>query len=188
MCPKGRDRESGEGHCFLRRVVCLSPLRASMPATPRERFTGTGFRCLAHAFTSSARQTGVARSRAIGSGKSSRRVHRFACVREVFSIAATSASPTRSSGFRAIGLRLCSRGSRRGRGGQALRLEAVLVVEPSPEKGINLPGEVIALLTHQPRCAAGVVQSADSRHASAPLTAFVRSRLHSRELPVRDCP
>jgi hypothetical protein len=107
-------------------------------------------------------------------------------VREVFSIAATSASPTRSSGFRAIGLRLCSRGSRCG--GQALRLEAVLVVEPSPEKGINLPGEVIALLTHQPRCAAGVVQSADSRHASAPLTAFVRPRLHSPELPVRDCP
>jgi hypothetical protein len=72
-----------------------------MPATPPERFTGTGFRCFAHAFTSSARQTGVARSRAIGSGKSSRRVHRFACVREVFNIAATSASPTRSPAFRA---------------------------------------------------------------------------------------
>jgi hypothetical protein len=60
----------------LRRAVCLSPLRASIPATPLERFTGTGFFCFAHAFTSSARQTGVARSRAIGSGKSSRRAHR----------------------------------------------------------------------------------------------------------------
>jgi hypothetical protein len=70
-----------------------------MPATPRERFTGKGFCSLAHAFTSSARQTGVARSLASGSGKSGRRVHRFACVREVFNIAATSASPTRSSGF-----------------------------------------------------------------------------------------
>jgi hypothetical protein len=73
-----------------------------MPATPRERVTGTGLRSFAHALTSSARQTGVARSRTIGSGKSSRRVHRFACVREVFSIAATSASPTSSSGFRAM--------------------------------------------------------------------------------------
>jgi hypothetical protein len=101
---RGSDRHAFGGlrrRC-LRRAVCLSPLRASMPATPRERFTGTGFRCLAHAFTSSARQTGVARSRAIGSGKSSRRVHRFACVREVFSIAATSARPTRSSRFRAM--------------------------------------------------------------------------------------
>jgi hypothetical protein len=73
-----------------------------MPATPRERFTGTGFRCLAHASTSSARQTGVARSLASGSGKSGRRVHRLACVRDVFNIAATSARPTRSSGFRAM--------------------------------------------------------------------------------------
>jgi hypothetical protein len=83
----------------LRRAVCLSPLRASMPATPRERFTGTGLCSSAHAFTSPARQTGVARSLASGSGKSGRRAHRFACVREVFNIAATSASPTRSSGF-----------------------------------------------------------------------------------------
>jgi hypothetical protein len=88
------------GHRFLRRALCLSPLRASMPATPRERFIGTGFRCLAHAFTSSASQTGVARSRAIGSGKSGRRVHRPACVRDVPSISATSASPTRSGPFR----------------------------------------------------------------------------------------
>ena len=73
-----------------------------MPATPRERFTGTGLRCSAQASTSSARQTGVARSLASGSGKSGRRVHRLACVREVFNIAATSASPTRLSGFSAM--------------------------------------------------------------------------------------
>jgi hypothetical protein len=72
-----------------------------MPATPRERFTGTGFRCLAQASTSAARQTRVARSLASGSGKSGRRVHRFASALDVFNIAATSASPTRSSGFRA---------------------------------------------------------------------------------------
>ena len=86
----------------LLRAVCRSPLRASMPATPRDRFTGTGFRWFAHALTSSACQTGVARSLAIGSGKSSRRVHRFACVREVSSISAISASPARSSRFRAM--------------------------------------------------------------------------------------
>ena len=82
-----------------------------MPATPRERFTGTGFRCLAHAFTSSASQTGVARSLASGSGKSGSRVHRFACVREVPSISATSASPTRSGTFR-LGMARSVSGSR----------------------------------------------------------------------------
>jgi hypothetical protein len=57
--------------------------------------------CFAHRSTSERRHTGVAANRATGSGKSSRRVHRFACVREVSNNSATSASPTRSS-FRAM--------------------------------------------------------------------------------------
>jgi hypothetical protein len=88
-------------HRFLRAALALrlSPARASIPAIPLDRFIGRGFRCLAHAFTSLARHTGVARSLANGSGKSGRCVHLRACVRVTFNIAATSASPTRSSGF-----------------------------------------------------------------------------------------
>jgi hypothetical protein len=88
-----------EGHPFLRAALRLSPLRASIPATPLDRVSGWGFRCLAHAFTSAARHTRVARSLATGSGKSGSRVHRRASVRVVFNIPATSARPTRSSGF-----------------------------------------------------------------------------------------
>ena len=59
-------------------------------------------------------------------------------------------------------------------------------MEPSPEGWIDLLREVVALHAHEPRCTAGVVQCADSRHASAPLTAIFRPRLHLPVLPGDD--
>jgi hypothetical protein len=65
-------------------------------ATHRARLRLSGSRSRFHRRTSRPSQTGVARRRSTGSGKSSRCVHRIACRRDVRSISATSASPTRS--------------------------------------------------------------------------------------------
>jgi hypothetical protein len=54
-------------------------------------------RRFAHRCTSARRHTGVAASRATGSGKSSRRVHLTACCRDVDRASATSARPIRSA-------------------------------------------------------------------------------------------
>ena len=84
----------------------------------RDRRRPFGLRCLAQRLTSARSQTGVARSRATGSGKSSCCVQRIAFRRDVSSSSATSASPT-SASWRRRGIpsmmvteRKCPRGAR----------------------------------------------------------------------------
>ena len=72
-------------------------------------FLPFGFRAFAHRSTSDRIQTGVARRRVIGSGKSGSLVSRIACRRVTRNTSATSARPTRLSfRFSAIASKMVS--------------------------------------------------------------------------------